>query len=73
MPNCVRLWDTLLADHSRFDFLNYVSASVIIQVREIILEGDFAIIMETLQGETKNVGDVSTLLQTAWELKETYK
>jgi hypothetical protein len=42
-------------------------------VREIILEGDFAIIMETLQGETKNVGDVSTLLQTAWELKETYK
>ena len=48
MPNCVRLWDTLLADHSRFDFLNYVSASVIIQVREIILEGDFAVIMETL-------------------------
>jgi hypothetical protein len=42
-------------------------------VRDIILEGDFAIIMETLQAETKNVGDVSTLLQTAWELKMTYR
>jgi TBC1 domain family member 13 len=73
MPNCVRLWDTLLADQNRFDFLNYVSASVIIQVRDIILEGDFAVIMETLQAETKNVGDVSDLLQTAWELKITYQ
>lgn len=29
MPNCIRLWDTLLADSERFDFLTYVSAAVI--------------------------------------------
>jgi len=48
MPNCIRLWDTLLADENRFEFLLYVSASIIISVRDIILNGDFATIMETL-------------------------
>ena len=48
MPNCIRLWDTLLADSSRFDFLNYVSAAVILRVRNVILHGDFAAIMEHL-------------------------
>ena len=30
-------------------------------------------IMETLQAETKKVGDVGLLLQTAWELKTTHE
>ena len=42
MPNCVRLWDTLLADPDRFEFLNFVAASVILSARDTILEGDFA-------------------------------
>jgi hypothetical protein len=42
MPNCIRLWDTLLADEKRFDFLNYVCVSIVISVRETILTGDFA-------------------------------
>lgn len=62
MPNCVRLWDTLFSDEKRFDFLNYVSAAVIISVRDTILEGDFAAIMETLQGETKKIEDVPAML-----------
>jgi TBC1 domain family member 13 len=42
MPNCIRLWDTLLADEKRFDFLNFVCASVVISVKEVIMSGDFA-------------------------------
>ena len=49
MANCVRLWDTLFADVNRFDFLNYICAAIVMQVRDQILEGDFAVCMESLQ------------------------
>jgi hypothetical protein len=49
MPNCIRLWDTLLADEERFDFLNYVCATVVLSIQDTILTGDFAVILETLQ------------------------
>ena len=39
MANCVRLWDTLFADVNRFDFLNYICAAIVMQVRDQILEG----------------------------------
>lgn len=48
MPNCVRLWDTLLSEENRFDFLIYVCAYQIISNRDVILKGDFAAIMECL-------------------------
>lgn len=48
MPNCIRLWDTLFADSNRYEFLNYVCVAIVLQVREIILEGDFASCMEAL-------------------------
>ena len=49
MPNCIRLWDTLFADDSRFEFLNFVCATLVISVKDVVMEGDFATIMETLQ------------------------
>ena len=58
MANCVRLWDTLFADSKRFEFLNFVSVAIILQVRDEILEGDFAQCMENLQAQTKRVTDV---------------
>ena len=48
MANCVRLWDTLFADPNRYEFLNYVCVAIIIEVRDEILEGDFAACMENL-------------------------
>ena len=63
MPNCVRLWDTLLANNDEnYEFLNFICASVVIKSRETIINGDFAMIMETLQGEHKSIPDVSGLL-----------
>jgi hypothetical protein len=49
MPNCIRLWDTLFADDARFEFLNFVCATLVISVKDVVMEGDFATIMETLQ------------------------
>ena len=48
MPNCIRLWDTLFSDPNRYDFLNYVMAAIVLQVRDEIIEGDFATCMEAL-------------------------
>lgn len=73
MPNCVRLWDSLFADRDRFDFLNYVCATVVISARVTILRGDFAVIMECLQAQTKQVSDVANLLSDAYELRKEFK
>ena len=50
MANCVRLWDTLFADKNRYEFLNYVCVALIQEVRDEVLDGDFAECMENLQG-----------------------
>ena len=73
MPNCVRLWDTLLADTNRFEFLNYVCARVIISARETIINGDFAQIMECLQSQTRQTVDVAVLVSEAFDLRELHK
>ena len=73
MPNCIRLWDTLFADPHRFEFLNYICAAVVIEAREAILDGDFAVCMETLQAETKKVTDINALLERSCEVKEIYE
>jgi len=72
MANCVRLWDTLFADTNRYEFLDYVCVAIILEVREEILEGDFAACMENLQAQTKRVNDVQELLNHAMMVKETY-
>ena len=58
MANCVRLWDTLFADSKRYEFLYYVCVAIVQQVRDEVLEGDFAQCMENLQAQTKRVNDV---------------
>ena len=69
MPSCIRLWDTLFADEQRFDFLHYVAASIILQCRETILEGDFAKTMHVLQNFLDELDDVTVILQEAWDLQ----
>ena len=73
MANCVRMWDTLFADRARYEFLNYVCVAVVQQVRDEILEGDFACCMENLQAQTKRVTDVQQLIYHAMEVKQFYE
>ena len=50
MANVIRLWDTLFSDEQRFEFIYYLCVAIVIGIRDIILEGDFACCMESLQG-----------------------
>ena len=59
-----RIWDTLLSDPDRFEFLNYICLSMINYVRDPILEGDFSDAMQILQKFPQDV-DVRALLNHA--------
>lgn len=59
-----RIWDTLLSDPDRFEFLNYICLSMINYVRDTILEGDFSDAMQILQKFPQDV-DVRALLNHA--------
>lgn len=48
MSNVIRLWDTLLSDPERFDFLNFICVASVLYKRDICVEGDFAECMENL-------------------------
>ena len=52
MSNVIRLWDTLFSDKDRFDFLNYVCVAIVESKRTEVIDGDFAVCMETLQKGT---------------------
>jgi len=48
MEPTIRLWDTLLADPTRFNFTNFVCVALVSFVRDDIIDGDFACCMENL-------------------------
>ena len=50
LPDVLRLWDALLADTQRFEFLNYVAATMVMSMRDEFLEkNDFAFCVKKLQ------------------------
>lgn len=49
LPDVLRLWDTVLADSQRFNFLYYICVAIVKAVREDVLSGDFAVAMSSLQ------------------------
>jgi len=65
MSNVIRLWDTLLADPDRFNFLNFVCVATVRNKRKVVLTGDFTDCMENLQRATDTITDVRTLLNEA--------
>lgn len=67
LPDVIRVWDSLFADESRFDFLIYVCCAMHMVIREQLLAGDFATTMKLLQNYPYI--DISTILSKAIELK----
>ena len=47
--NVVKVWDTLLSDTNRWNFIFYLCISLVQMKRDIILKSDFSEIMEALQ------------------------
>ncbi|XP_048200183.1 TBC1 domain family member 13 isoform X2 [Perognathus longimembris pacificus] len=68
LPDVIRIWDSLFADDSRFDFLLLVCCAMLILIREQLLEGDFTVNMRLLQDYP--ITDVCQILQKAKELQD---
>lgn len=67
LPDTIRLWDTLLADTNRNEFLSYICCSMILEQRERLLKGDFGENLGLLQ-EYPEV-DIPRLLNDATSLR----
>lgn len=68
MKDSIRLWDTLLSDPSRFNFLNFVCVALVSFVRDDIIDGDFACCMENLQRSANRIKDIRDLLNKSNEV-----
>jgi hypothetical protein len=68
LPDVLCIWDSLLADKKRFDFLIYVCCAMIIHVREDVLRQDFPHNMKLLQKFPPV--DVRELINLAMRLRE---
>ena len=47
--NVIRLWDTLLADHDRFTFCNFICVGIVVMQRDYLLRNEFSECLEALQ------------------------
>eukprot|EP01102_Stenamoeba_stenopodia_P013076 TRINITY_DN4189_c0_g1_i1.p1 TRINITY_DN4189_c0_g1~~TRINITY_DN4189_c0_g1_i1.p1 ORF type:complete len:403 (-),score=92.66 TRINITY_DN4189_c0_g1_i1:69-1277(-) len=70
LPDTLRLWDSLFSDPKRFDFLFYVCCAMMINVRDKLIEGDFAENLKLLQHFPPTV-DMHVLIDQAEKLKAT--
>ncbi|XP_071948910.1 TBC1 domain family member 13-like [Antedon mediterranea] len=68
LPDLIRIWDSLFADNSRFDFLESVCCAMIIIIKDELLEGDFSANMKLLQHYPSI--DVNIVLSKAFSLRE---
>jgi len=49
LPDVLRLWDSLFSDEDRFEYLLYVCLAMIINIKPILMESDFAESLKILQ------------------------
>ena len=64
LPDTLRIWDMILSDpHGRTDCLLRICTALILHVRERLLQGDFTVIMKTLQRYPPV--DINVILQRA--------
>ncbi|OQV21704.1 TBC1 domain family member 13 [Hypsibius exemplaris] len=68
LPEVLRLWDSLFADAERFDFLLYICCSMLVLIRDQLLEGDFATSMKLLQNYPNP--DIHKILVKATQLRK---
>lgn len=69
LPDVLRLWDSILSDENRFEYLIYVCCAMLSLVRNDILENDFEHNVKLLQNYPST--DINLVLKRADQLKET--
>ncbi|XP_055702733.1 TBC1 domain family member 13 [Phlebotomus papatasi] len=67
LPDVVRIWDSVLSDENRFEFLVHICCAMIMLLREQILEQDFASNVKLLQNFPPM--DINIVLLKATTLK----
>lgn len=67
LPDVLRLWDSILADEHRFEYLIYVCCSMIVLLRDQILENDFEHNVKLLQNFPST--DINFVLNRANQLR----
>eukprot|EP00030_Apusomonadida_sp_AF-17_P007780 a843255_57.p1 GENE.a843255_57~~a843255_57.p1 ORF type:complete len:415 (+),score=122.79 a843255_57:30-1247(+) len=55
LPDVQRLWDSLLADPARFDFLLHLCCAMVLRVSTQLLEADFASALKLLQSYPRSI------------------
>lgn len=68
LPDVLRIWDSLLSDSNRFDFLICVCLAMLILVREEILTSDFPYVMKLIQNFPHDRINLVVVLAKATEL-----
>lgn len=68
LPDVLRLWDSILADENRFEYLIYVCCSMIVLLRDQILENDFEHNVKLLQNFPST--DINFVLNRANQMRD---
>ena len=42
MNNVIKMWDTVLADHDRFTFVNFICVAMVTSRREYLIKNEFS-------------------------------
>ena len=48
ITNVIRLWDTVLADHDKFTFVNFICVAMVVSLRDFLLRNEFSECLERL-------------------------
>jgi len=48
ITNVIRLWDTVLADHDKFTFVNFICVAMVVNLRDYLLRNEFSECLERL-------------------------
>lgn len=68
LPDVLRLWDSILSDENRFEYLIYVCCAMIVLVRSDILENDFEHNVKLLQNFPST--DINFVLNRANQMRD---
>ena len=70
LPEVLRLWDSFLSDHHRFQFVTYFAIAMITKIKPELMNGNFAENLQLLQ--TFPSFDLYELLLPAMDLRDKY-
>jgi len=49
MNNVIKMWDTVLSDHDRFTFVNFICVAMVVNKRDYLMKSEFSECLEALQ------------------------